>query len=344
MRRLRLVVSTSSKGAVPMLLLATLLPAAVADCSAIPDAPAGAGGGTTAAAQGPGGAGGTGSAGGDVFAAVSSVGAGGADWCTTFTVEVPPEGTPATPGAICAVVMSPVESNDAARVKLTKYSTALNLATGFVEIDPALAGTIVGLPAISVLSAALPELLPMNVTDVQTTAGGFSFHADWPPFTSVPEPWAELTVKVTMQIACDPLGTDLRTIESITHIHLCLGEGDLTWVSSGDECKVCEIIAEMAPSPIVSALRGDNLPLGRALRLRIVMLARIGRTLVLFAENDGGPGLTYAWRSTGGATLELTPDVVVWTPPASPGPHLIQAAVHGDDEAMVASFTFQEAA
>jgi hypothetical protein len=40
----------------------------------------------------------------------------------------------------------------------------------------------------------------------------------------------------------------------------------------------------------------------------------------------------------------VAPDVVVWTPPASRGPHLLQAAVHGDDAAAVASFTWPEVA
>jgi hypothetical protein len=137
---------------------------------------------------------------------------------------------------------------------------------------------------------------------------------------------------------------DTRVVESFTFIHLCFGDMDLTWVSSGDTCKSCDIIAEMAPSPIVPDASADDLPLARVVRLRITVLARIGGALVLLAENDGGDGVSYAWRPSGGEISELAPDVIVWTPPRDPGPHLIQAAIEGDDGAAVASFTFQEAA
>jgi hypothetical protein len=114
-------------------------------------------------------------------------------------------------------------------------------------------------------------------------------------------------------------------------------------VSSGDECKVCEIIAEMAPSPIVSDKREDDLPLARALRLRVRQVVKVGRSVVLMAENDGGPDVAYAWRASGGEVRSVAPDVVVWTPPKEGGPHLVQAAVTGEHTAGVASYTLEAA-
>jgi hypothetical protein len=359
MRTLRLLVSAST-GALPALVLATLLPGG-ASCSRSGLPLHG-----SAASAASSGAGGTGGAGGTpetssasttgeggffpVSVSSASSGSGGAPACPpneqtiTFTVDVPPEGVPATPGQICAAI-SPVESNKAARVTLTKSPQSLDVAEGFIAIDPALAGDVVGLPAIDVLNAAVPELATMQVSNLAPAPGGFSFHATWPsPLNLKPDSWVQLTVRVTMTVACGPQPMDVRTVVSRTNVALCLGDDALAWVSSGDECKACEIIAEMAPSPIVPDDGGDDLPLSRVLQLRVILLARIAGTLVLFAENDGGEGLEYAWVPSGGEVTPLAPDVVVWTPPAGAGPHLVQAVVERDDAAAVASFTYSEAA
>lgn len=281
----------------------------------------------------------------------SSSGAGGGVQCDppgflqTFIVEVPPEGVPAEPGQICAAVMQPVQANRAARVTLTKYSPALELAMGFVAIDPAILPDLVGAPTITAIDAWNPNLMPMQVSNIQPTAGGFSFHAEWPaPLNVGPESWSRVTVKTTMEVKCDPQGMTTRLVESVTHINLCAEvAGDVVWVSSGDECNACDIIAEMAPSPIVPEKKGDDLPLGRALRLRVVPLSRVGRKAVLLAENDGGDGQSYAWAPSAGDIEVLADDIIVWTVPPGPGPYLLQAAVHGDDAAAVATYTWQEA-
>jgi hypothetical protein len=353
MRFLRIVVSRTrarTRGTLPALVLATLLPSG-SSCSASVDEVsaqgAGGSGGASASASSSGGAGGVG--GFTVASSASSTGAGGND-CSggveeIFVVEIPPEGVPASVGQICAVMMSTVESNKAARVTLTKDPQALHLAKGLITLAPELAGTVIGAPAIAVVDAWTPEIYNMMVANITPTAEGFSFDASWPPPLNVySEPWSRMTLKTTMEIACDAMATETRMVEAITHIHLCDDAADLEWVSSGDECKVCSIIAEMAPSPIVPDKAHDDLPLARALRLRVVPLARVGRTVVLLAENDGGADLAYSWRSTAGTLVELAPDVVVWTPPEGRGPCLIQAAVHGDDVAAVASFTWEEAA
>ncbi len=226
---------------------------------------------------------------------------------------------------------------------LTKYSQALNLAMGFVAIAAPLQGTVVGTPVIEVVTAPA-ALSGMVVSDVQPTAGGFTFHAEWPQMLNLePESWVSMVVKTTFTSQCGPGPSDTRTVESSTTIHLCFeekqpGDKQLTWVSSGDECKVCDIIAEMAPSPIVPDKREDDLPLARALRLRVRPILRVGRAVVLLAENDGGTDVDYAWRVSGGELLQLSPDVVAWTPPQGSGEHLLQAIVSAEHAAGVASY------
>jgi hypothetical protein len=262
----------------------------------------------------------------------------------TFTVELPDPGVPAEPGQICAQNPPNVTSNTAARVTLTKYSAALNQAMGHVQIAPALLPTVMSAPKIEVVMASTPDLMGMIVSDVQPTQGGFTFHAEWPKMLNLPpEQWVSMTVKTTFLSECGPAQIDFRTVESATIIHLCIEGNDVGWVSSGDECKVCEIIAEMAPSPIVPDKRADDLPLARALRLRVRPVAKVGRSIVLLAENDGGDGVEYAWRATAGELVEIARDVVVWTPPPLGGPHMVQAAVTGEHTAGVASY-LQEAA
>lgn len=354
MRTLRLSWSRAS-GAVPLLIAAAVVPAACGgNVESNAGGAAGASGSTGTGAENTTGTfTGTGGTGGLVIVGGGGTGGTGSstDLCSgsgqtefTFTVPLPDPGVPAEPGQICAQNPPSVTSNTAARVTLTKYSQALNLAMGFVAIAADMQATVVGTPAIEVVAAGASELMGMVVSDVQPAQGGFTFHAEWPQGLALPpEDWVNMTVKTTFTSQCGPGPDDTRTVEAITVVHLCFEGNDLTWVSSGDECKVCEIIAEMAPSPIVSDKRADDLPLARALRLRVRPVVKVGRSVVLMAENDGGPDVAYAWRATGGEVRSITPDVVVWTPPREAGPHLLQAAVTGEHTAGVASYTLEAA-
>ena len=58
------------------------------------------------------------------------------------------------------------------------------------------------------------------------------------------------------------------------------GANTFEWVSSGT---LCTVIAERAPSPIVSDNTGDELPLGRVVSMRIIEVARAGKQVLLFA-------------------------------------------------------------
>jgi hypothetical protein len=239
--------------------------------------------------------------------------------------------------------MDPATSNLAARVTLTKSPMADNIATGFVAIDALLQTEVLGTPTILVTASNDPQLKQMQVTNIVAVAGGFSFDAEWPlPFNVGPNSWENMTVQVSMYLRCDPQAMTMRLVESITYINLCTDKGELTWVSSGNVCNACDIIAEMAPSPIVSDKRFDDLPLGRVMRLRVVPLARIGASVVLLAENDGGTELSYSWFPSAGKIEQVAEDIAIWTPPSDLLPHIVQVAVQGDEAAAVATFAWRE--
>ena len=352
MRKLRLVVGVP-KQALPALLAAALVPAA-ATCGEGETTPVEHGGASVGSGGATSGSQSSGTGGAFVTSSTTATtgagGAGGAPFCDpgtieqTFTVELPAPGVPAEPGQICAVAMGPVDSNGAARVTLVKDAQTIQSAKGQIEIAPALAGLVQGLPTIEVVDATDPQLSGMLVSNVQPVAGGFSFDASWAdPLALGPGQFVRMTVRVTFEIGCGPGGDPKQSVASITYVQLCGDDDVMSWVSSGDECKVCAIIAEMAPSPIVPDEAADDLPLARVLRLRLVPVARVGRTVVLFAENDGGPDLAYAWHPSGGRVTALAPDVVVWDPPDEPGPHAVQVVAHGDEAAAVASWALAEA-
>jgi hypothetical protein len=258
-----------------------------------------------------------------------------------YIVGLPAEGVPGEPGEICSVVTDPVSSNCAARAKLTMNPDWMG-AQGFVELDPSL--EVVGIPMLEVIDATEPGLTNMQFSTVTKQAGGFSFQASWQSQFYPTPGYSRITVRITLEVSCGPdAGTQI--VHAATDIHLCHGEDyGAEWVSSGDRCVVCRVIAEMAPSPIVPDKKADNLPLARALRLRIVELARVSNRVVLLAENDGGEGLDYDWHASSGQVVRLAPDVVLWTLEEGMADPMIQAAVSDENSAAVASFAFNEAA
>ncbi|MCC6899897.1 MAG: hypothetical protein IT377_13030 [Polyangiaceae bacterium] len=358
MRRVEIIIAQAPR--LSAIAAVSLLPI-VASCGSRSGLQSGSDAGTTGGATGGGGnggAGGTTSGGGSgglliggtggVGGSGGSGGAGGYPGCpsykklVTFTVDIPPPGVPAEPGQLCAVTVEPVESNTAARVTLTKYSPALELAQGFVALPPDIEKVVVGVPKISIKAADMSVLAQGKVSNVTQLAGGFSFHLTWPgPLKLDPEPYVRLVMQVELDIACNEPGGDLRTITSVTEIHLCIGDEDLEWVSSGDECTACKTIAEMAPTPILPDQQADALPLARAFRLRVVELARAGNAALLLAENDAGPDAEYQWHASAGRLEQLAPDLVLWTTESAELPHLLQVAVEHPDGAAVASFDWE---
>jgi hypothetical protein len=259
-----------------------------------------------------------------------------------YTVPLPPEGTPAEPGQICAVALDPVDSNLSARVTFNIDATGVR---GTVLFDPKVAPRITGVPKIEVLDASDAALMALQIGQLTKAAGGFSFPVTFPQPVSLKEGYSRVTVRVTFDVECGPDGGNAKQVHAATDLHLCSDSiGGSAWVSSGDRCVVCRIIAEMAPSPIVPDKSADGLPLARALRLRVVELARVANRVVLFAENDGGDGLDYEWHPSAGRVERLAPDVVVWTVAEGMAAPLMQVAVMGATEAAVASWSWNEAA
>jgi hypothetical protein len=358
MRRLRILVEWS-RGKLPVVVASAVVP--VVSCSDDEErskttSQAGQGGLTSDASPDTGGgaAGSGGSSGGIGFGGTGGIvinptgGSGGTRIgpCSyTYTVELPPPGIAAQPGQICAISTEPVASNRAARITLAKAGTDITVVQGHIAVEPMLAGQVVGLPAVSVASANATALASLEVSDVAAEPGGFTFRGTWArPFDFNTSRGAQMTLKVTFDIACDADARDVRTVEALTEVHLCVDGSDLEWVSSGDDCTICRIIAEMAPSPIVPDKVPDGLPFGHAIRLRLVELARVGDTVVLLAENDGGAELEYQWLAGSGELEQLAPDVVAWKVPNGTGPHHVQAAVFGRLGAAVASYSPELAA
>jgi hypothetical protein len=355
MRKLEIVIARAP-GAAPVLLAAALVGGAASCGGSSVSAPADASAG--GATGGSGGNGFGGGSGGLVFGGAGGTGGtggtggiGGSPFCPssshfdTQIVTVPDPGVPADPGQICAVSTAPVVSNAAARVSLMKYSPALELAQGTVTLDPNLAGGVAGSLAISVVASTPSALQAMQVDSIVQTPTGWTFHATWPaPLDLHPDGYTSITVRVQFLVNCDPSGNVNQLVSADTVIDLCLGDSDLDWVSSGDLCTVCHLVAEMAPSPIVPEPKPDTLPLARVLRLRLAELARVGDDVVLLAENDGGEALAYEWHPSSGSIEALAPDIVIWRSAAGTSPRFIQTAVVGDAGAAVASFSLDEAA
>jgi hypothetical protein len=367
MRTLRIVVRTAS-GTLPLVVAASV---SCGESDRV--GPSGLGGGAGMTAGGgvagrgagsggiaPGGSGGgggvivvTGGAGGtlQVTGGTAGDGAGGElsgcePRCPEMTIALPPEGTPAEAGQICQATLEPVRSNRAASFRFTQSGTDFTRIDGLLAIAPELRSRVVGTPVIEVLDATTAALGALEVGPIESGPDGFAFSGSWP--ASVLPDYADLnadvvrvTLRASLEITCDD-GT--RLVHAVSDVHLCSVDGSADWATSGDSCCVCRVIAEMAPSPIVPERREDALPLAQALRLRIVELARVSNTVVLFAENDGGEGLDYEWLPSVGTVERLAPDVIAWTLTDGDADPFIQAAVSGPHAAAVASFAFNDRA
>jgi hypothetical protein len=186
------------------------------------------------------------------------------------------------------------------------------------------------------VSSPSAQMMDMVASNVTLNATGFSFEANWPMLQIGPDQSATRVVRPTFDLVCPPNQT--RQVQAHTHVNLCDGADDYVWVSSGDECTICGVIAEMAPSPIVPDKAADEIGLGRVIRLRLVIIAKIGDSLLVLAEHDAGPDVEYEWSIQAGRIRTIAPDVALWTPPAQGGPHTLQVAVASEDGAAVASY------
>jgi hypothetical protein len=173
---------------------------------------------------------------------------------------------------------------------------------GTIEVPANILADVLGAPTLKLKFFRTDSEQP--VLNLRPAPGGFTFET--PPVRGL------LQADVRLTIACAGMQ---RALLSTTILEECYGIGTVEWASSGEVCKDCRIIAEMAPTPIVSDNLGDDLPLGRVVQLRVVELARAGKQVLLFAENDAGSGAAYTWNVSGGAIDKVAEDVVVWTLP-----------------------------
>ena len=243
-----------------------------------------------------------------------------------FTIPVPEAGVFPDLASVCAAT-PPVQSNTAATVTLSNWDFNAKTADGLIAITSDLLNAMIGDPVISGGG-------PMVVQQLTKTSSGYTFKA-----SSMST--ANMTLKVTLQVACGDAGLDggVQTVESTTDLWLCGTQAPGTWESSGSTCIQCCVVCEMAPTPITSDNTGDDLPLARALRLRVIELARAGNQVVLFAQNDAGDDAEYEWRVTGGSFEKVADDVIVWTlPDARETQPFGQLALWNDEGAIVENF------
>jgi hypothetical protein len=266
-------------------------------------------------------------------------------YCEVFqTFELSDAGDAATPEQLCAIQPSPAATTSAARITLKSYSPTQRTAHGFVSMPSDVEAAVVGLPSIKVVYRSTSSVGGLVVTDMKRVLGGYEFSAQWPE--ALPNQgclgFAAMTLALEFDIACDVDDAATKTVQAHTTLVLCdTVDGGVEWVSAGDECcNDCQIIAEMAPSPIVSDKKKDDLPLARVVRLRVLELARAGRQVLLFAENDAGPDLAIEWSVSGGSVERIAPDLMLWTLPGDDSAPFGQVAVWNDAGAAVENFVW----
>jgi hypothetical protein len=242
----------------------------------------------------------------------------GGEVTQTFVVPLPPPGTPADQAQICAISSPPVSSNVSARFIISDYSSQNETAKGLIAIDPAVFKLIVGPPKITVVSASDPTFSTLQVVNITKVPNNYILDLKWAGPLPHSEFGGSMVVKTGFFIDCG--NGKSQWVEAITNIVFCVNIGTNTfeWVSEGNLCTICTVIAEMAPSPIVSDNTGDDLPLGRVVRVRVVEVARAGKQVLLFAENDAGEDLQVEWRVSGGSLEKIDDDVMLWTMPDDP--------------------------
>lgn len=258
--------------------------------------------------------------------------------CQGYEVKLPNVGQPAVAGEICAVEVEPVISNGAARVSLALPEGGHPKApvVGTLTLSPELRDQVRGAPVVEVIGASNATLLDAQLSPLEETADGYTFTVTWPPGASMQaEDMTRVSFRTALDLSCD---TGTRLVNAVTEVHLCGGSylSPTVWASTGDTCIVCNVIAELAASPIIPDHRASGLPLGQAMRARIVELAKVGGSVVLFAENDGGQATSYEWHATGGSLEHIAEDVVIFRSDGSTlAPSLQVAIVSGEGVAVV---------
>lgn len=265
--------------------------------------------------------------------------------CPSYLIELPDAGSQADPGALCTLSVESVSSNAAAVVSLGAPSfgdAGLMRSSGSIAIPPDVLARVVGEPALRIEGQDPYSAGPLAISDMSRTAAGFDFAVSWG------QSQGDHLVTVRLTLDCADAGADAGTVlvTSRTTLALCdNGDYSQSWKGAGEECTVCRIIAEMAPSPVVSDNQGDDLPLGRVVQLRVIELARAGNQVLLFAESDAGADSDYTWNVSCGSLERLDADLVLWTlPDAAEGTPFGQLGVWNEHGAAVENFLWAVAA
>lgn len=332
MRSVRIVVRQMT-GSVPALVAASVLGASgCAESSSNPAAAASAGAAGASSMMGLGG-GSAGAAGGS-----ARLPAG----CQGYEVKLPNVGQPAVAGEICAVEVEPVISNGAARVSLALPEGGDPKApvVGTLTLSAELREQVRGAPVVELIGASNYTLLDAQLSPLEETADGYTFTVTWPTGAFLQaEDMTRVSFRTALDLGCD---TGTRLVNAVTEVHLCGGtyQSPTVWASTGDTCIVCTVIAELAASPIIPDHRASGLPLGQAMRARIVELAKVGGSVVRFAENDGGQATNYEWHASGGSLEHIAEDVVIFRSDGSTPAPSLQVAIVSDDGVAVVSYAY----
>jgi YD repeat-containing protein len=238
--------------------------------------------------------------------------------------------------------MEPVMSAGAARVTLSAPPEELRMkASGKLTLAPEILAAVTGAPVIQVVNATEPKLLEAELSELTAAEDGYIFTVTWPEGAML-RPLDETRVffRTAFDVMCEG---GSRLVQATTEVHLCGGFENVpsAWASPGDNCAVCRIIAELAASPIIPEHQASGLPLGQALRARVVELARVGQSVVLFAENDGGDATSYEWHASGGRVEQIAPDVVIWHLEPGEAAASMQVAIVADAGVAVVSYAFE---
>jgi hypothetical protein len=215
-------------------------------------------------------------------------------------------------------------------------------SVGRIAVVPEIARRVIGLPAVEIVAQVTHSRTQATISNIRADGDGFAFDVAW----SEPGPddgcmyweWEPAwTFRTTLRLQC---GGQERSVDSFTVVTLCGWDPPRQWASSGESCDICANVCEMAPSPIVPDVSGDDLPLASALNVTLRPLARVGGTVVLWADHAPREGLSYAWQTTAGTLEQLDCDVVLWRPSLSAPlcEQLVQVAIAGQHLAAVAGF------
>ena len=257
----------------------------------------------------------------------------------TFAVTLPGGDTPTSAAALCNWAGTFAGDRPAARVTLVYDPNVPSQGTGTITIDPevlnAAGGGYLAVSSVVANGAVISNLVRVN--------DSFTFDVK---FTTTPYLGSSFTFQVTLDFTCSPMMSSTRTLQAATTVYLCGTTGAMNWVSTGDTCTICYPMAEMAaqlmPAPTNEP---DDIPLAGEIDVRIVQVAREGRTVVLLAQKPKDTdGLSLTWQTSAGQLILAAEDVAVWTLPEEPGPHMVQVAAERGPSASIASYLARDEA